>query len=458
MVPICRQEMLQQFLRVDDNLKISNCFDSHTHLLATGQVACGLKLETISSLSDFGKLKIEKSHMQSNWLVGFGWDQHKLFSDGRWPTKQDLDLFFPNQPIYFSRIDGHSGWFNSSAEQEFKRLGFDFHSTLYKDQILFQDQKPSGILQDRAHIDALRMLPEFTNEQIQNFLITAASLFNKAGFTHVRDLSTNVFVWKQIDELLQSKKMHLCVEGNITIEDIGDLDRGLKDFETIKKIQNPYLRPKGLKVFVDGSLGSKTAALIRPYLNDSNTGKLFWSEENIQTVTEECWKREMEISFHVIGDRAADHVIKAVRKVSAKGLLGRINLEHAQILRAETINLMKPLHVTCHMQPCHWLSDKAWLSETIDSETLKNVFPWARLLKNKIQVQFGSDSPIETTSIIRNISAVEDIYKSISIERPPVNLASLHSHPDVNWTKSHTILSSKGIVQVQFDGQLLHLN
>ena len=265
--------MLQQFPRVEDNLKILNCFDSHTHLLATGQVACGLKLGTISSLSDLGKIKIEKAHMQSDWLVGFGWDQHKIFSDSRWPTKQDLDQYFPAQPVYFSRADGHTGWFNTAAENEMKRLGFNFHSSIYKDQILLQDENPTGILQDRAHIDALRILPEFTPEQIQNFLITAARIFNQAGFTHVRDLSTSVFVWRQLDELLQAQKIHLCVEGNITIEDIRDLNRGLNDFETIKTTRNPYLRAKGLKIFVDGSLGSKTAALSRPYLNDQNTGQ-----------------------------------------------------------------------------------------------------------------------------------------------------------------------------------------
>lgn len=451
---IFQPEFKQQYLHVDAKRKISNCFDSHTHLLATGQVASGLRLHSLQNLSELSQLKIEPTYFQAHWLVGFGWDQHKLFTDGRWPTKSELDQIFPDRPVYLSRMDGHTGWFNSVAEKEFERLGFDFNLPLYSGQILKQDNNPSGIFQDRAHIDALKTIPDYTHEQTKYFLIQAANLFNAAGFTHVRDLSTSTKTWALLDELLKEEKIHLCVEGNITIEDLQDLERGLRDFEIIESIKNPYLRPKGLKLFVDGSLGSQTAALKNNYLGQAaNFGKLFWSKEDIETATRTCWMRGIEISFHVIGDRAADLVVRAVRDVSASGLLGRLNLEHTQVVRADTINLMKPLHITCHMQPCHWLSDKAWISKTIDVESQKNLFPWARLIKNKIPVQFGSDSPIEATSIHRNFQAVMDAAKTADIEAPSVDLKTLHSHPDQNWTRSETILSESGVEKVVFDGK-----
>ena len=435
---------------------IQNCFDSHVHLLATGQVATGLDLSFLNSLSQLGSIKKNPEYFRGEWLVGFGWDQHHWSETNslliQWPNKTYLDEVFKTEPVYFSRIDGHTGWFNSIAQRKLIELGFDFQSPKYISQIIWMESEPSGILLDQAHIDAMMLLPAFTAAQEKLFLKQACTLFNRGGFTHIRDLSSSSQLWNQLDELQASQNFSLCVEGNITIENIHDLDRGVREYLETKNANNPFLRMKGLKIFVDGSLGSKTAALFENYQHENQNGSLYWNEDEIARVISKCWEMNAEVSFHTIGDRAVDLVVRTARKVSASGVMGRINLEHVQLIKPETLLLMKPLHLTCHMQPCHWLSDKTWLKSTVSKTTYSELFQWERLRKNKIALQFGSDSPIEKTSLLRNLQALADSAAS-GIQELSENALAFHSHPDSKWTASKTVFNSEKIKQVVFDGR-----
>jgi predicted amidohydrolase YtcJ len=430
--------------------KIINCYDSHVHLLATGQVASGLELSSIKKISDLEFIKIVPRFFRADWLVGFGWDHHHWNLKDQWPTKFDLDQYFPNEPVYFSRIDGHAGWFNSIGYKKLLDLGFQFSNPKYRNQIPSTSGSASGILLDQAHIDAMILLPPFSQSQNREFLKSAGRLFNEAGFTHVRDMSSNLSDWNQLDQLLINQEFSLCVEGNITIENSSDLERGLSEFLEVKKNFNPFLRIKGLKVFVDGSLGSKTAALFENYSQTEQAGLLFWSESEIKQVIRACWQIKAEVSFHTIGDRAVDLVVRCARQVSADGLLGRINLEHVQLIKPETIQMMKPLHVVCHMQPCHWLSDQSWIEQTISKSTQNRLFNWERIRKNKIELHFGSDSPIEKTSLLRNFQALKrSAQKGIpGLSDDPFQF---HSHPDSNWTQSATYFNEEKIVKVVFN-------
>jgi predicted amidohydrolase YtcJ len=157
------------------------------------------------------------------------------------------------------------------------------------------------------------------------------------------------------------------------------------------------------------------------------------------------------MAVHVIGDEAADFVVQAAREVSALGLVGKLHLEHVQLLRPETVNKMKPLHLHCHMQPCHWLSDKTWIKSKIP-DLVSFLFQWELLRKNKIAVSFGSDSPIEETSLIRNFKALKD-SELHGIPRISIDAKLFHAHPDCAWTNSKTIFDDENIHEVHFNGK-----
>ena len=142
---------------------ISNCFDSHVHLLATGQVANELKLNQLQKISDLKKLVITSAHYRGDWLVGFGWDENKWDENSQQIDRYILDEYFPDQPVYFSRVDGHSGWLNSKAILELERLKYNFTSDIFGGEIIrnIKNGEPTGILKDQAHINAMLLLPKY---------------------------------------------------------------------------------------------------------------------------------------------------------------------------------------------------------------------------------------------------------------------------------------------------------
>lgn len=431
---------------------IHNCFDSHTHFLATGQVALELSLRHLKSVFDVSDLKIEKQHYRGDWLVGFGWD-HNTWIPADLPSKIHLDKCFPDTPVFFSRIDGHSSWLNSKAIEVLKQKGFDFSQDPAGGKVLRDSfGEPIGILQDQAHINALFMLPEYEDHQLSEFLVKSGELFNAGGFTHVRDLSMTYRQWQIQKSLCEQNKIKIYCEGFVTVESVHDLDRGFSEYQKCKNDPSNFLKVKGLKIFVDGSLGSKTAYLSKNYAGENQRGILIWPEADIKLAIASCWHHKIEIAIHAIGDEAVHTVARCAREVSAAGLMGKIHIEHAQLLRAETIPLLKPLHVYVHMQPSHWLSDHAWLQDCI-ADLSQYLFQWQTLRKNRIHVDFGSDSPIEPTNLLLTRKAL--LESSKSIPKLSEDWKPLHTYQTSGWGQCKTEFDDQGIIAVQFDGEVI---
>lgn len=438
----------------ENQYKIINCYDSHTHFWATGQVAEGLKLNDLKSAEDVKKIIIKKNFFRANWLVGFGWNQNN-WAEARFPRKAILDEVFPDTPVCFSRVDGHASWINSAAIAELKKCGYNFAQDPVGGIIERDGQgDPSGILVDQAHINALHLLPPFTESQNHSFFASAQAIFNRAGFTHVRDLSMTLGSWQTLRKMEENKSLSVCLDSFITVEKLADLPGVLSDIEIIKKEQSRQIRVHGVKIFIDGSLGSKTALLTRNYLNSLNNGLQIWNYEDIKELIRLAWQADQQVAIHTIGDRAVHTAVAAAREVAAKGIAGRLHLEHVELLKPETIGMMKPLHVVCHLQPCHWLSDNTWIKQVLPPELLKTLFPWELLRKNKIPFYFGSDSPIEPPSLLNSKRALE---QSIKWGIPQLNddWRNYHSHPDKAWMNCYTLIENEQIKQVVFNGTSL---
>lgn len=439
---------------------IHNAYDSHVHMWGTGQVTCGLSLRDLKNISDINDLKILDQHKRGDWIIGFGWDQNS-WEKKEFPTSEQLDQAFPNTPVFFSRVDGHSSWINTEARHRLQQLGIDFSTDPAGGKILRNALgKPTGVLQDQAHIQALMKLPAFTETQNLHFLKTAQKIFNQGGFTHIRDLSMTIDQWRLLEKMYSEKDLTICVEGFITIEKITEIDAILKDLAEMKKSSCEYLRIKGIKLFLDGSLGSKTAYLSQKYLNTDTNGILCWNLQEVAEVLKTTWKNNFEFAVHVIGDEASHQIINIARAVSADGVLGRLHLEHVEILRSETIQMMKPLHITCHMQAVHWLNDHKWLPENLPVGLIKKSFPWAALEKNKIDFDLGSDSPIEPCSLNLSYQAYMQSQK-MGWEAFRQPWQSKHTHSDKTWTNSFTEVEIEdgklNTVQIVFDGNRLEI-
>lgn len=368
------------------------------------------------------------------------------------PHRKTLDQYFPDRPVFFSRADGHSSWLNTLALKQLEKQGFDFDTEI-KGGLIYKDADgPTGVLSDQAHIKALLMLPEFTQQQVEKFCLAAMLYFNRAGVTHLRDLSMNSLIWKTLCKLQRENQQTLCIDSFFTAESVQDLNRAYADLVECEKNPNPYLRAHGLKIFVDGSLGSKTAYLSQNYKGLNHSGLISWTQDQIAEAIRFCWSQNRSIAVHTIGDQAVHVVATAARAVSAAGLEGKIHLEHVQLLRPETLGLLKSLHVTVHMQPCHWLSDHVWVEQTLPEPLMAYLFQWQKIIKNKIPLFFGSDSPIEPSSLFKTRAALE-LRSKIRIPKIETNWMLNHSHPDQQWTKSVTRFDQNQILEVIFDSR-----
>lgn len=437
--------------------KIPRCYDSHIHLLGAGLMQKGLKLFDLKRAEDIRSLKIEQHHFRGDWLVGFGWDQSK-WPDGQWPTKEILDQVFPNFPVAFSRADGHATWLNSKA---LERAGYLNKTESEKPTpaggVIFRDAQgmPTGVFAELAKIEVEMLIPPFSKEQNQDFLKEANRYFNSRGFTHVRDMSGFLEQWNLLREMDLTGELTLYVDENFTCENLPDFERALQEAIAARDTETPHLKARGIKFYFDGSLGSQGAYLSQFYPGTKQKGLTLWDLQDVEQVLEKTWRAGFEVCVHTIGDEAAHLILQTASKVRLqRQIQGVINIEHAEVIRTETITLMKEFETICHLQPCHWLTDRRWLRERLGS-LYAFAFPWRALQENGICVQWGSDAPIEEASVANNWKALLESPKA-GIPEFKGSLLAPHSHRDESWGAECSSTFENGqLKELIFDGRKL---
>jgi len=412
-------------------LKIPRLYDSHVHWLVTGQIETGLKLFDLKSAADIEHVKIEPHFFRGEWLVGWGWD-HTKWPGQTLPTKDILDRVFPNHPVFLSRVDGHCSWLNTLA---LEKLGYECSH--------------SGILLEEDHFNAYFSLPKYSDQQIRGALKKAIEMFHQAGFTHIRDMTCEEPQWHQVVQMDQAGELSLYVQENFLCEKPADLDRILVLLEKTRTQETAHVKVQGVKIFFDGTLGSNTALLSK--CNCSQHKSAWGQSEDLENLFRKTWARGFEVSVHTIGDEAVHQVVSIARKVMATNeLTGWLNLEHVEVLRPETLQMMKALHVRCHMQPCHWLSDRQWLKEKLD-DLYKYAFPWGAISKSGIPLQFGSDTPVARSSYWDNDQALRESVKE-KIPALKGQIEDYHIFPS-GGSDTYTVFEDQKVKELVFDGK-----
>lgn len=437
--------------------KIPRCYDSHTHLLATGLMQKGLRLFDLQNAEDVASLKIESHHFRGEWLVGFGWDQNK-WPQAQLPTKEILDQVFPDFPVALSRVDGHAVWLNSEA---LRRAGYLNKTEKEKPtppgSVIVRDQNglPTGVVTELLKIEIEMMMPPYSREQNKEFLRAAVRYFNQRGFSHIRDMSGFIDQWNLLRELDLAGELSLYVEENFTCENLKDFERALTEAKQARKTETPHLKARGIKFYFDGSLGSKGAFLSQLYPGTNHQGLTLWDLDDVEKVIQKTWQSGFEVCVHTIGDQAAHLILETASKViRERQINGVLNLEHSEVLRPETIELMKSLNIICHLQPCHWLSDRRWLKDQLGS-LYPYAFPWQALQKSGIPFQWGSDSPIEEASVENNWIALKEspVAGIPQIQGEPL---AAHSHRETFWgADCESIFKDGKLSKFIFDGRNL---
>tara|TARA_Y100001958_G_scaffold144247_1_gene121937 strand:- start:820 stop:2076 length:1257 start_codon:yes stop_codon:yes gene_type:complete len=394
-----------------NSFRIDNCYDSHVHWLATGDFAERLSLSALSNPNEILNLSLP----EGNWIFGYGWSV---------PFEAEcsielLDQWCKERPVALSKSDGHSLWVNSKALEL---------SGISKDAIA-----KTGVLKEKDRDRVLKSIPEKSSSVILRQLMKAQKIFHESGITHIRDVHMKESQFMAAKHLEDSGLLKLAVEAFVFDESLNHNEK-IQLAKSIKGqiSQGSLIRLCGVKIFLDGSLGSETAALSEDYLSGSGKGTLFYSEEELAQMISDCWKEGLEVAIHTIGDAAVDRSCRALRNLAERGLHGVLHLEHVELMDEKNVRDLKDLKVTCHMQPGHWLDDQKWLDQKLSANLKKRIFPWRKLQEAEVPFYFGSDSPLSTPGIFRIQQALEDAQQN-GLPRLLGNFQSYLSHPDRSW-------------------------
>ena len=380
--------------------------DSHGHLygLALSFTQANLsgtdsKSEVISRLKEF-----EAGLQEGEWLLGRGWDQND-WPEQNFPNRADLDAEFPNRPVWLRRVDGHAAWGNSVAiAQADKDLSGDWQEEggfIHRDSL----GNPSGIFIDGAMSYVEQTVPETSPDLIDAALDAATQTLVSLGLTGVHDPGVN----RQVIDLYRKKIAQdaFPVRVYAMADGVGATTQWLCD-------QGPLEDPSGrlvmrsVKLYADGALGSRGAALLEDYSDEpGNRGLMFISAEQMEAALNTVFSCGLQVGVHAIGDAANRLVLDAYERALAAypDNPGRHRVEHAQILHSDDIPRFAQLDVIAAMQPTHATSDMYWADERLGGHRLAGAYAWQSLLDSGARLAFGSDFPVEQVDPMLGIYA-----------------------------------------------------
>jgi predicted amidohydrolase YtcJ len=360
--------------------------DSHVHLITGGFNLSSVQLRDAKTPEEFIKRIKEfvKTVEPGTWILGGDWD-HELWG-GELPTKQWIDKFTKDHPVFITRLDGHMSLANSLAMQ---LAGIDERVKSVEGGTIVRnsDKKPTGIFKDNAMALISEKIPEPSEKESDEALIDAMNFVASKGVTSVHHMAGYFDAFKRAYD---NNKLITRVYFSFPLAKWKMLE------EKIEKegIGDKWLKIGGLKGFIDGSLGSHTAAFYKPY-TDIPTDKGFYvnSEKDLYSWISQADSAGLQVMIHAIGDRAINFLLNTYENVGKENGVSnrRFRIEHAQHIASGDIKRFGLLNVIPSMQPYHAIDDGKWAEKLIGSERIKTTYAFRSLLDSNAKVAFGSD-------------------------------------------------------------------
>ncbi|HQB41332.1 MAG TPA: amidohydrolase family protein, partial [Candidatus Cloacimonadota bacterium] len=404
-------------INLQGKLLLPTFCDVHTHFFEMAKMSQYIDLSKATSVEEIRALLIEWRKELKNkpkWIRGWGWSINK-YKDAALLNKTLLDTVFPDIPVTFDSFDLHTKWCNSLA-LKIAGINKDTKNPLGGEIAKDTNGEPNGILKELAWELINRVIPEYSFSEKKDLVkksIQHAWAYGISGVhfmegqdsfeinkSLVEEDTKFRFYWHfpstAIDEMIELKKKN---------------NFKLFPSKTTDEAYGRFLRIMGMKVFMDGSLGSKTAWMFDPYPGDNkllNYGRLSQNFEELYQLMLKAAKEGIPSTIHSIGDRCSHELIKCFIKLNhevSEPLNHRI--EHLQALKQEDFALLKKSGVSCALQPVHMKEDIAYIQD-VWKEAWAWAYPVKTLLDYQIPFAFSSDAPVETINPFQGIySAIE---------------------------------------------------
>jgi predicted amidohydrolase YtcJ len=408
--------------------------DAHLHLTAVGLDLAEVDLFKLHSYADVIAKTVAFARTSPDaWILGDGWDQN-LWAGKTFPTHQPLSAAIPGRPVALSRLDGHAVLANAKAMQ---LAGVSKSTPDPAGGRIVRDTQgnPTGVFVDNAQALIYDKVPDPTHQQLVRAARAAIAECNRWGLTTVAEPGTD-------DERLAAH-VELIEAGNYSIrnyamlwDDAALIDKHLQS-GIVENAYDGHLWIRTVKMFADGALGSRGAALLAPYSDDpGNTGLVVTAQAHMQAVTEKALRAGFQVCVHAIGDRGNRMVLDAYEAAlrSVPSHDPRLRVEHAQVLSPQDVGRFAKLGIIPSMQTTHQISDMAWAQARLGSQRVRGAYAWRSLLDTGVIIANGTDAPVEAVSTLRTFHAA--ISRQNERNEPPGGW-----YPDQRMTRDEALKS-----------------
>ncbi len=351
--------------------------DSHIHITSLGFSLERIDLSGTRSIEEIKQLVSAKASKTKpgEWIIGRGWDQERL-AEKRMPKAGDLDEAAPKHPVLLIRVCGHIAVANTKAMEFLKSY------------------KPNGLFAEEELAKVMEAMPKPSLEDRKQAVKKAIKLLVKNGITSIHAMSCSKEDVKALTDMENLPvRMHIYMNPKDYVE---------IDTEKIKEKSDGRIRIAGVKLFLDGSLGARTAALHRPYQDaPGENGVLLMDHEKASKIMREFEKEGAQIAVHAIGDRAVNTALKAFKKLRCPT---KHRIEHASLLSEKLLSLLLEVKPIVSVQPQFIISD-FWAFSRLGEDRIRWLYPFKTLLNKGLLVVSGSDSPVEEPNPLLGIYA-----------------------------------------------------
>jgi predicted amidohydrolase YtcJ len=373
--------------------------DAHAHLFGLAQFLRNIDLTDTRSYEEIiNRVAARvKETPSGRWVIGRGWDQNK-WGDTRFPTHEALSRISPNNPVMLERIDGHAMLVNAAV---MKLAGV---TAATKDPAGGRIERgangePTGVFVDNAMSLIEKVIPPMSHDEMKSATLAAIAECNRLGLTALHDPGEPEDVLDMFEELAKANNFSVRVYAMIS-DDSAAIEHYFKRGPQ-SDLYDGHLWIRAIKLYADGALGSRGAALLDPYTDDpKNSGLLKSTPAHLQDVATRALRNGFQVATHAIGDRgnrvALDAYEAALKAVPTTD--HRFRIEHVQVLDHADIPRFAQLGVIPSMQAVHQTSDMYWAATRLGYARTFGAYAWRSLLNTGVIIPDGSDFPVERVS------------------------------------------------------------
>ena len=378
--------------------------DSHGHLLSLGLNQFKADLRDTESIDQI--VEIVKKHQNKynqKIILGAGWDENQ-WTDVSFPFNQKLNAAFPNTAVVLERIDGHAFLVNQKA---LEMAGIDSNTAVEGGQILKHKGQLNGVLVDNAKQLVEKIIPEYSKEDKIEALLKAQEISFENGLTTVDQAGASKQDIYLIDSLQKKNLIKLRVYAMIEND-----PHSINHFVSQGKLKTDYLNVNSVKVFADGALGSRGAALIEDYSDQKGyKSSLLISKDSLMDLANLLAEKSFQMNTHAIGDAANRLVLEVYNQVLRTKEDPRWRIEHAQLIAREDFPRFNA-KIIPSVQPIHAVSDMGWAIDRLGNERIKGAYAYKDLLDWSGIVALGTDFPVE------DINPFKTFYAAVARKVP----------------------------------------